>query len=114
MAKDDYFVIVYQILAYLYQCLKSGKNIEPRKLQYCGELFSIKENYWRYIIFHMQQSGLIEGVEFVTDGYMTIPYVGNLEGCMITPDGIEYLCDNSFMEKAKKFLKTAKEITPFA
>ncbi len=102
MAKDDYFVIVYQILAYLYQCLKSGKNIEPRKLQYCGELFSIKENYWRYIIFHMQQSSLIEGVEFVADGYMTIPYVRNLEGCMITPDGIEYLCDNSFMEKAKK------------
>ncbi len=102
MAKDDYFVIVYQILAYLYRCLKSGKNIEPRKLQYCGELFSIKENYWRYIIFHMQQSGLIEGVEFVTDGCMTIPNVGNLEGCIITPDGIEYLCDNSFMEKAKK------------
>ena len=24
MAKDDYFVVMYKILAYLYQCLKDG------------------------------------------------------------------------------------------
>ena len=29
MAKDDYYVIVYQILTYLYQCLKSGKEVAP-------------------------------------------------------------------------------------
>ena len=32
MAKDDYHVIVYQILAYLYQCLKKGKKIEEKNL----------------------------------------------------------------------------------
>lgn len=29
MAKDDYFVIVYKILAYLYMKLKNGEEIEP-------------------------------------------------------------------------------------
>ena len=29
MAKDDYQVIVYQILSYLYNCLKKGIDIEP-------------------------------------------------------------------------------------
>ena len=26
MAKDDYFVIVYKILTYFYECLKAGKK----------------------------------------------------------------------------------------
>ena len=29
MAKDDYYVIVYKILAYLYMQLKNGENINP-------------------------------------------------------------------------------------
>ena len=44
---------------------------------------------------------------------MEMPYPTQLDACRITPIGIEYLCDNSFMEKAKKFLKDIKEITPF-
>ncbi len=32
MAKDDYFVLVYKVLSYLYACLKKGKNIEPASL----------------------------------------------------------------------------------
>lgn len=30
MAKDDYHVIVYQILAYLYQCLKKGEQVNTK------------------------------------------------------------------------------------
>lgn len=26
MAKDDYFVVVYKILKYLYECLKKGEK----------------------------------------------------------------------------------------
>lgn len=36
MAKDDYYVIVYKIPAYLYMCLKQGKDIEPEMLMYDG------------------------------------------------------------------------------
>ncbi len=33
MARDDYHVIVYQILAYLYQCLKKGEAVEAAALE---------------------------------------------------------------------------------
>lgn len=85
MARDDYYVIVYKILSYLYQCLKLGKKIDEEyisNVQYdrtwCGEII-----------------------------------ISNLDQAQITPKGIEYLDDNSLMEKAKKFLKETKEIMPF-
>lgn len=43
MAKDDYFVIVYKILAYLYMRLKSGEEIEAEMLMYDGSLFQINK-----------------------------------------------------------------------
>lgn len=37
----------------------------------------------------------------------------SLEETIITPKGIEYLFENSLLEKAKRTLKDAKEIIPF-
>lgn len=113
MAKDDYHVIVYQILAYLYQCLKNGKEVEVRNLQCNSKYFQINENYWRYIIYNMQEQGLIADIVFTHIDGVEYPHPSSMKGCKITPLGIEYLCDNSFMEKAKQFLKDIKEITPF-
>lgn len=112
MAKDDYFVIVYKILAYLYSQLKSGAPIDPDMLMYDGKLFQINQQYWVYIIKNMVDDGFIKGISNPTVGngfYIRdqLPY------CEITPAGIAYLCDNSFIEKAKQFLKDIKEITPF-
>ena len=47
MAKDDYFVIVYQILKYLYDCLKQGIKPDKEKLSY--EFLNIPPSYWEYI-----------------------------------------------------------------
>lgn len=113
MARDDYHVIVYQILSYLYQCLKKGKKVESKNLEHNCKYFQINKEYWVYILYHMQKSGLIEGISFIDIDGMELPYPTQLGDCRITPTGIEYLCDNSFMEKAKKFLKDIKEITPF-
>ena len=44
IAKDDYYVIVYKILAYLYTKLKAGEEIEPEMLMYNGTLFQIRKN----------------------------------------------------------------------
>lgn len=41
MAKDDFPVIVYQILAYLYQCLKSGKNVDPKQIGVDSDYFKV-------------------------------------------------------------------------
>ena len=113
VAKDDYFVIVYQILSYLYQRLKKGEPIDPAFLKHDGPLFQINKQYWAYTLYHMTEARLIEGIVFIQIDGLEFPYAHQLEACRITPDGIAYLCENSFMEKAKRFLKDMKEIVPF-
>ena len=116
MARDDYHVIVYQILAYLYQRLKKSEPVDSKMLANDSPLFKgqIGTAYWAYIIYMLQSNGLITGVTFVDMDGLNVPYAVNLDKCMITPMGIEYLCDNSFMEKAKRFVKEAKDIiVPF-
>lgn len=119
MAKDDYHVIVYQILAYLYQCLKAGEDIDPKMLGKDSPFFivngqGLSDRYWCYILYHMQQMGLVSGMVFSgsVDGY-AFERPLKWSGCMITPMGIECLTDNAFLQKAKAFLKDMKAITPF-
>lgn len=112
MAKDDYFVIVYQILAYLYTCLKRGERIEPEMLMYDGLLFNINQNYWAYIMENLIEQGYVKGLSNTRAGQGY--YIKQqLSGCEITPKGIEYLCENSTIRKAYRFLKDAKSIIPF-
>lgn len=119
MAKDDYHVIVYQILAYLYQCLKAGKDIDPQMLGKDSEYFivdgkALSDRYWCYILYQLQRMQLVDGIMF-SGRVNNYPYERPVrwEKCMITPMGIEYLTDNSFLTKAKEFLKDAKAIVPF-
>lgn len=111
MAKDDYHVIIYQILAYLYQQLKRGKTIDTQMLQADGKLFQINESYYIFIIESLLLEGLITGP--VVDETMAGKFVDGLEYTQITVKGIEYLMDNAFLNKAKRFLKGVKEVTPF-
>lgn len=106
MAKDDYPVIVYQILSYLYAELKKGNKIDPDRISHENEYFMINEPYWEYIIVNLYKDGLIYGLTIkeakdVTG--VTRISINGLDQCQITPKGIEYLTDNSFMQKAKEF-----------
>lgn len=112
MAKDDYYVIVYQILAYLYKRLKDGEPVEPEMLSPESPLLRINQNYWVYIIENMKEQGFIKNVDLTfAMGHVLVRY--DLSRCQITPKGIEYLCENSTIKKAYKFLKEAKSIVPF-
>lgn len=104
MAKDDYHVIVYQILAYLYQQLKKGKDIDSKKLAYDSNFLSINKKYWTYVMISLLEEGYIKGI-VVEETLDSVIEIYNLEECQITPKGIEYLTDNSTMEKAKNFLR---------
>ena len=81
-------------------------------LMYDGGLFHINKTYWIYIFKNLSDDGYIKGLFNIEvgDGYYLKEQFTN---CQITPKGIEYLCENSLAEKAKQFLKEAKEITPF-
>lgn len=110
MAKDDYYVIVYKILAYLYVQLKAGEDIDSEMISHDSQIININEKYWNYIMRNL-----------VNDGYITCDttkawgdvIIFDLNTAEITPLGIEYLSDNTLFEKVKAFLKDMKEITPF-
>lgn len=108
MAKDDYFVIVYQILTYLYECFKQGER--PDISLFGPDALGINNGYWSNIMDSLLSEGYIKGIA-------VIPHMGGSFGIKIlelriTQKGIEFLQDNSKMSKAKDFLKTVKEIVP--
>lgn len=112
MAKNDYHVIVYRILLYLYTCLKGGEDVDPKRLDEIALAAGANERYWHYILCSLLDYGFISGaVRVEVDN--TFDRVYGLDGSCITPRGIEYLTDNSFMAKVRKFLKEAKDIAPF-
>ena len=108
MAKDDYFVIAYRILSYLYTCFKAGDPpdmdiISPAALE-------INNGYWVNMLESLAREGYIIGVSFPSA-------IGRARGVKIidlkiTQKGIEFLQENSAMQKAAQFLKTVKEIIP--
>ncbi len=113
MAKDDYHVIVYQILAYLYQCLKKGEDVDPRQISCKSDFFHINKRYWNYIMVNMVKQGFITGI-IVIDADNAESQAVSLDGAQITPLGIEYLTENSTLSKAKRFFDSTKDfIIPF-
>lgn len=108
MAKDDYFVVMYQLLKVLYERLKAGQQISDKEF---GQLFiELNETYWHYIVLNVANEGYIKGVrEIKSLSGSTIMW----RDVAITPKGIEYLFSNSMMERVKNALKDGKSIIPF-
>lgn len=111
MAKNDFHVIAYRILQYLYECMKAGQGPEVDKIT--ANNYEINDRYFNTIIKELYENGYIDNVHEI-----------NVVGCLytqykippsisITLKGIEYLTDNTFIEKAKKFFKATKEMVPF-
>lgn len=109
IAQNDYFVIVYRVLKYLYDCLKKGEKPEVEYL--ATSTYSIPENYWAYILLSLINEEYVKGivVNHTKDGVI----FGGLQEAVITPKGIEYLFENSLIEKAKRTLKEVKDMIPF-
>lgn len=49
MSKDDYYVIAYKLLSYLYSCLKKCNIIDIDNLRNIIKV-DIGDSYWEYII----------------------------------------------------------------
>lgn len=112
MAKDDYFVIAYRVLAYLYACLKAGEPPDMEYLKCNTDDFPVNGSYWEYILKHLYKDGYIEGVSLIPITGRPTESVKLTAAVSITPLGIEYLHENSTIQKAKAFLKDIKEIVP--
>lgn len=108
VARDDYFVIVYSLLSYLYEQLKAGKR--PEKSELTAEQYGIPEQYWIYILDSLLEQGFTKGYKIQQTKFGIVHT--DLQDMQITPCGIQYLFDNTLFEKAKKTLKDIKDTIP--
>ncbi|MBQ6330391.1 MAG: hypothetical protein IJI35_15330 [Kiritimatiellae bacterium] len=111
MAQDDMHVIIYKVLAYLYDCMKKGIDPDKSMLAPDGLLFGgVPERYWNSIWLQMLDKGLVVGVAQAAYDDSTHIIILSPE---VTLDGVEFMQENSMMKKAKDFLKDMKSILPF-
>ena len=102
MAKNDYFVIVFQILNYLYECLRDGVQVNSDKLT--EKAFNIPLGYWEFIIHHLHALGFIRGTS-VSDGRIDISNIA------LGYNGIDYLFENPSIINAKEFLQVLEDFS---
>lgn len=112
MSRDDYHVIVYYILKYLYECLKSGKTPDESVIRLEYYPTKIEETYLTYIFSNMYKQGYIDKIEIretpVLGTRDVKKYISDVSNIEITPKGIEYLQENSLMQKAYNVVKDFK------
>ena len=60
MANDDMYVVMYRILAYIYDCMKKGS--EPSADAYSAEKLGIPQDYWNHIMNELVNHGYLCGV----------------------------------------------------
>lgn len=110
MAANDYHIIVYQILEYLYTCLKDGQEVDLASIEKFKVQGCINEKYWQYILRHLCDSSLVEGLH-------KVPVLGGgvqlrcTHDFCITPAGIEYLMENSLMSRAKQVITDTLKVS---
>lgn len=108
MAKDDYHVIVYYLLSYLYYCLKHGIQPESKYLSLAEYPVKINEEYLAFIYTELLRKGLISGPICGTVSVLgkgAVPVIKSYENTQITSDGIEYLEHNGTMAKVWKAIQ---------
>lgn len=110
MARDDYYVLAYKVLAYLYHCLKNDSVVDVNYVSH--EALGIGIGYWEYLITHLDEDGYIEGVSLLPILGRNTPAVKVGCNLAITPRGIDFLENNSTMSKAKRVLKELNELIP--
>ncbi len=108
MAQNDMEVIMYKILKYLYECMKTGKIADLAEYGWESKLFHISKAYWISIIYELVSMGFIRGflIHKTKDGTI----ISEHEPVSITYVGREFLRENSGMQKAKDFAGEAFEV----
>jgi hypothetical protein len=109
MAKNDYFVIVYKMLKYLYDCLKSG--ISPNYEMFDADRLGIPESYRNCIMANLYEDRYITGAVFILSACgMPDKGLRTTKNTKITPKDIRYLEENAFFQKSKAPLRTLPKL----
>lgn len=103
-------VVMYKILAYLYDCMKQGVEPQRSKIAHDSDMLGIPEPYWERIMAQLADRGFVKGV--VVRCYDDSPTV-LVSKPYVTLEGVQFMQENSMMDKALKFLKESKSALPF-
>lgn len=98
MAADDFDVVVYKVLSYLYQCIREGVAPSPEKAQ---EFAKINPVYWRAVVSDLVDRKLIGATVLRTTGET------RYYDLRITSAGVDFLSESPKMRKSKDFLGSA-------
>lgn len=109
MAQNDMYVVMYKILAYLYDCMKRG--VEPEDVRWSAQALGIPESYWNAIVEELVDHRFVSGVN-VTRFLGGETMVSSIDP-RVTMEGVAFAQENSMMGKAKAFLQDAKAAVPF-
>lgn len=103
----DNFKIIYKILRELEKNMGNENfNIETIS----AEKMKISFEKWEQLLILMQDEGFIKGLVLSKNLESMYRHISETIKPQITIKGLEYLAENSFMEKAKESLKMAGEI----
>lgn len=101
MVRDDYDVIVFRVLVYLYAVFK--RKIVFEKLTLDSSVSKgLSDEYFADVLRLMTEEELIEGPSFVRVWGGQYVLVNSLDEMSITSKGIHYLKENDRMSKAKE------------
>lgn len=111
MAKDDYYTLVAQILVFLYKKLK-GKATEKTEdfISPMTKDFPVSSEYLLYVLDEMKKHDLIQGITIVHTWGGTPVRASGYEDLRITPEGIDYLRENSTIRKVLDMVPGAAAI----
>lgn len=110
MAKDDYDVIAYRILVYLYACFKHQIIYDEDAFREAVRKNVANDQHFYGILFLMQEENLIRGLLFKKAWGGDRLLLSDLREAEITADGIHYLKDNSTMKKIGDMMKEAGDM----
>ena len=113
MAKNDMHLIVFKVLAYLYECMVNGLVVKSDNFKVENNYFAedLNQRYLNDICMMLEEKGYTKGFKFAdTWGGEVIAVSYNAK---VTPEGFEYLKENKTMKKVYEYLKEAKGWIPF-
>ena len=106
MSKDDMQVLFCKILVYLYKVLKGTQKKDIYYIQPRTYDFPISKEYLQTILIELYEKGYIRNLIYQKAYSNDVVYF-NYDGFEITYDGVEFLRENSTMQKIARTLKEA-------
>lgn len=104
MAKDDYYVIVFKILVYLYAVFRGKEAFRQERYDKAIGKKNINEEYLLRIYKMMSDEGYIEKLSFTRAWGSDLIPLFDESGLKITQKGIDHIETNDKMKTAGRYL----------